>query len=110
VRLAFDRFLGQIADRLTSEPLAFRLEPPEFLHDGWQFRKVRGGFPHFKNDAKYIRLMFLVHPISLRVVLVRLYTHAQYTRRPPDAELLPLLEEIVREYRQKTRETTDPSA
>lgn len=52
---------------------------------GWAFYKLR--FQVGKGASGKIRLMYLVNESTRRIKLLWIYSHEQFVKRPPDADL-----------------------
>lgn len=95
---AFIDLVGSYLDLLQANPRRIqeaRSEswPPgrKVAKSGLEFRKLRFLMPGLTKSAQRGRLMYLIHDGSCRVFLIWTYTHADFSSRPPDADLRPLL-------------------
>lgn len=67
--------------------------PPKAAEDGQEFRKIYFRMPRLQGAAREGRLMYLVHHAERTVVLLWVYTHAEYEKRPPAQDLATLIRE-----------------
>lgn len=58
---------------------------------GWEFWKIDFTMPQLKGSAKKGRLMYLINVDKKEIVLVWIYTHAEFEKRPPDGVLRSVL-------------------
>jgi plasmid stabilization system protein ParE len=71
--------------------------PHKSFVQGWNFRKVRFPLDALDGAARAVRLMYLEHPVDRMVVLVWLYSHAEFETRPSPTELAQALREAFEE-------------
>lgn len=99
-RESFQEALSKIVEELSLgvTPRGARPEPwPHGSHDpDLQFMKLRFDLPGLRGAAGQGRLMYLVSPEEQVVVLLWIYTHAEFGGRPPDKDLAQLLAEYRR--------------
>ncbi len=62
---------------------------------GWELWKLEFKMPTLRGAAGQGRLIYLINTVQKQVVLVWIYTHAEFEKRPPDKSLKRLLEEII---------------
>lgn len=94
---AFTQTIKQITDHLSDDPFLAQLEPLPGkleLSETYEFRKYRFKMPNLKGASGQGRLMFLVDHDQCEIVLIWLYTHQEFAKRPPDQQLKQSLEEM----------------
>ncbi len=100
-REEFENLLGKIVAVLGKtpkiQPPLGRMEPwPKKTHEqGWLFWKLFFDMPGLKGAVGQGRIMYLIHEESKTVQLFWIYTHAEYTTRPPDEDIKKLLKQIL---------------
>ncbi|GET41253.1 hypothetical protein [Microseira wollei] len=62
---------------------------------GWELWKLEFKMPTLRGAAGQGRLIYLINTVQKQVVLVWIYTHAEFEKRPPDQNLKRLLGEII---------------
>lgn len=90
-RIEFEKQITQIVQELKYEPRPFHapLEPwpSKSASEGWEFRKLKFAPYRRRGGAGEGRIMYCVNASEQRVRLIYLYTHEQYSKRPPDKEI-----------------------
>lgn len=71
------------------EPLPGKIQLPQ----GWTFHKLELRFS--KGASGQIRLMYLVNSAAFTIRLVWIYSHEQFAKRPADADLKSVIQEIL---------------
>jgi mRNA-degrading endonuclease RelE of RelBE toxin-antitoxin system len=71
------------------EPLPSNLQLPE----GWTFHKI--AFKYSRGASGQIRIIYLLDRSNLTIMLLWIYTHEQFSGRPPDRDLKSLIREIL---------------
>ena len=96
-----DNFLEMIAKTLEDlmadpypnnswrEPLPRKCKLPE----GWTFHKLK--FRVSTGASGQIRLMYLVNETTATIKLVWIYSHEQFAKRPPDADITSAIAESL---------------
>ena len=90
--------IGDIVEALTSQPQpdGSRLEPwPNIHYPDWEFRKLIFPVPERSGASGEGRLMYLVNQQRLLILLVWLYTHEDFKKRPPEKDLKTLMRELL---------------
>lgn len=72
--------------------------PQSSSRDGFELWKLEFKMPQLRGAAEQGRLIYLLDFTKKEVVLVWIYTHAEYEKRPPDKNLKHLLLEIMDNY------------
>lgn len=92
-----ERIAGIVAQlAVDPHPVHSREEPwPASVADpGWEFRKIEFPMPGLRGASGEGRLMYLVS--DEEIVPCRVYTHEEYTGRPPHDDLMGLLISLLR--------------
>lgn len=84
-----DLIEDQYPNNSRQEPLPGKIQLPE----GWTFHKLELRFS--KGASGQIRLMYLVNVTACKISLVWIYSHEQFTKRPADADLKSVIQEIL---------------
>ncbi len=71
------------------EPLPSRIKLP----DGWTFHKLE--FRISKGASGQLRLMYVVNSVTCVIRLLWIYSHEQFSKRPPDKDLKDVIQEIL---------------
>nr|WP_242032847.1 hypothetical protein [Oscillatoria sp. FACHB-1406] len=71
------------------EPLPGKLK----LSEEWTFHKL--DLKISKGASGQVRLMYLVNTTTKMIKLVWIYSHEQFSKRPPDRELKGLIQDII---------------
>ena len=90
--------IGDIVEALSQNPYpdASRLEPwPNISYPSWEFRKLIFSVPGRSGASGEGRLMYLVNQQRLLILLIWLYTHEDFKKRPPDKDLKTLMRELL---------------
>ncbi|MBW4513707.1 MAG: type II toxin-antitoxin system RelE/ParE family toxin [Timaviella obliquedivisa GSE-PSE-MK23-08B] len=95
------KFLGMVEGILEGMiedpyPLSSRQEPLPSkiqLPDGWTFHKLE--FRISKGASGQLRLMYLVNSSTYVIRLLWIYSHEQFSKRPPDKDLKDVIREIL---------------
>jgi hypothetical protein len=77
-------------------PTNSRYEPlPRKMHllEGWTFHKLEMRFS--QGASGQIRLMYLVNTTVCIIILVWIYSHEQFAKRPADPDLKSIIKEIL---------------
>jgi hypothetical protein len=61
--------------------------PHKTHQDGWEFWKYYFDLPGLHGDKQQGRLMYVIHTASCRIFWFWIYSHDQYSKRPPDGDL-----------------------
>ena len=72
--------------------------PKGSSRDGWELWKLEFKMPQLRGSAEQGRLIYLLDITKQEVVLLWIYTHAEFEKRPPDQNLKRLLLEIMDNY------------
>ena len=72
--------------------------PQGSSRDGLELWKLEFKMPQLRGAAEQGRLIYLLDITKKEVVLVWIYTHAEFEKRPPDKNLKHLLLEIMDNY------------
>jgi hypothetical protein len=83
---------------LSPKPESSRLEPiPKgvSLAEPYEFRKLTFAVPGKAGASGEGRLMYLLDEENFKMLLVWIYTHAEFKKRPPDQELKQLLQNLM---------------
>ncbi|EGK87513.1 hypothetical protein D0A34_05970 [Microcoleus vaginatus PCC 9802] len=72
--------------------------PKGSSRDGLELWKLEFKMPQLRGAAEQGRLIYLLDITKKEVVLVWIYTHAEFEKRPPDQNLKRLLLEIMENY------------
>jgi len=72
--------------------------PKGSSRDGWELWKLEFKMPQLRGAAEQGRLIYLLDITKQEVVLLWIYTHAEFEKRPPDQNLKRLLLEIMDNY------------
>lgn len=72
--------------------------PKGSSRDGWELWKIEFKMPQIRGAAEQGRLIYLLDITKHEVVLLWIYTHAEFEKRPPDNNLKRLLLEIMDNY------------
>lgn len=94
----FVELVTEILEGLTDEPYPInsRQEPLPAkiqLPEGWTFHKLE--FKYGKGASGQIRLMYLVNYTESLIYLIWIYNHEQFAKRPADADLKSVIQEIL---------------
>jgi hypothetical protein len=96
----FDEELGDLVEKLADNHVqrGSRPEPwPAGSYDPeWDFRKIDINLPQQSGAAEQGRLMYLVSNEQQVLVLLWIYTHADFEGRPPDKDIRELLNDLKR--------------
>jgi mRNA-degrading endonuclease RelE of RelBE toxin-antitoxin system len=84
-----DLLEDQYPHNSRQEPLPGKIRLPE----EWTFHKLELRFS--KGASGQIRLMYLVNANTYTIKLVWIYSHEQFTKRPADADLKSVIQEIL---------------
>ncbi|AFY47729.1 hypothetical protein Nos7524_1868 [Nostoc sp. PCC 7524] len=84
-----DLLENQYPQNSRQEPLPGKIRLPE----EWTFHKLELRFS--KGASGQIRLMYLVNANTYTIKLVWIYSHEQFTKRPADADLKSVIQEIL---------------
>jgi len=103
----FQRFIAQILKDLCStprppksalEPLPGKIRLPQ----EYEFRKLRFAMPGLKGASGQGRLMYLINSAQNLIVLIWIYTHEQFERRPDEKSLEAVLQDAIASLPEKT--------
>ncbi len=72
--------------------------PKGSSRDGWELWKLEFKMPQLRGAAEQGRLIYLLDITKQEVVLLWIYTHAEFEKRPPEQNLKRLLLEIMDNY------------
>jgi mRNA-degrading endonuclease RelE of RelBE toxin-antitoxin system len=94
----FVELVAQVLEDLLEDPYPYnsRQEPLPGkirLPEEWTFHKLELRFS--KGASGQIRLMYLVNANTYTIKLVWIYSHEQFTKRPGDADLKSVIQEIL---------------
>ncbi|MFB2923275.1 hypothetical protein [Aerosakkonema funiforme] len=64
-------------------------------YPGWELWKLEFKMPQLRGAAGQGRLIYLLNTTAKEVLIVWIYTHAEFEKRPPDKNLKWLLQEII---------------
>jgi hypothetical protein len=97
----FELLLETILIRLTSEPtlqgFAFTEPlPKNFVLESGRFMKLYFDCRDLQNAAKAVRIMYIWDIDHNEVVLLWLYSHAEYPKRPPDRDIISLIQSAMK--------------
>lgn len=79
----------QYPNNSRREPLPAKIQLPQ----EWTFHKLE--LRVSKGAAGQIRLMYLVNATTCVIRLVWVYSHEQFSKRPPDSDLRSVVREIL---------------
>lgn len=94
----FTEIVADILERLIEDPypLSSRQEPlPSKIQllNGWTFHKLE--FKISKGASGQLRLMYLVNASTCVIRLLWIYSHEQFSKRPPDKDLKDVIQETL---------------
>lgn len=103
----FEDLIGDFIDKISEAPCSDQVSgrepfPNPGKNDNYSeliFRKIRFSVPGLEYGARYGRLMYVVHHNSRTVYLMWIYTHAEFSKRPPDDEIKDSLKELNKKQR-----------
>ncbi|MEG4282502.1 hypothetical protein QUB68_05190 [Microcoleus sp. A006_D1] len=73
----------------------FEQWPKGSSREGWELWKLEFKMPQLQGASGQGRLIYLLDITKQEVVLVWIYTHAEFEKRPPDSSLKRLLRKII---------------
>ena len=86
---------GLSEDPFRTDSLAERWPGGLAKPEEWEFRKYYFDMPSLGGASGEGRLMYLVNTTQRIILLLWLYTHDQFEKRPPDRSLKQLLQELI---------------
>lgn len=91
------QFIIILAVNPRPRPPLGHLEPwPKGTHySGWELWKLEFKMPQLRGAAGQGRLIYLLNATVKELVIVWIYTHAEFEKRPPEQSLKRLLLEIM---------------
>ncbi len=99
-RQAFQQFISQLLKDLCHDPCPSNsaIEPlpgKNIIPQEFEFRKLRFIMPGFKGASGQGRLMYLINSEQSLIVLVWIYTHEEFEKRPDDKSLKGSLQDAL---------------
>lgn len=93
-----ERFIQDLAIKPRFQPPLGHLEPfPQGSScSGWELWKLEFKMPQLRGAAAQGRLIYLIDTIQKEVVLIWIYTHAEFEKRPPEKNLKRLLDDLIK--------------
>jgi hypothetical protein len=90
-------FIKLLGDSPRQKPPLGHFEPfpNKTAQQGWELWKLEFTMPHLQGAAKKGRLIYLFNSSDKEVVLVWIYTHAEFKKRPEDQVLKSVLKQIM---------------
>lgn len=92
-----EQFITVLSVNPRPRPPLGHLEPwPQGSnYPGWELWKLEFKMPQLRGAAGQGRLIYLLETIKKEVIIVWIYTQAEFEKRPPDKNLKRLLIEIM---------------
>lgn len=104
----FEELIARIVSALAVDPRhrASRLEPwpAGASQPGWELRKLEFPTPGLTGDPGQGRLIYVVHNEHKLIMLAWIYTHKQFSGRPPDISLKEVGEGLGRSLAEEMAE------
>jgi hypothetical protein len=92
-----ESFIKLLGDSPRQKPPLGHFEPfpKKTAQQGWELWKLEFTMPHLQGSAKKGRLIYLFNSLEKEVILVWIYTHAEFKKRPDNDVLKDVLKRIM---------------
>lgn len=92
-----EQFINIIGDNPRPRPPFGHLEPwPKGSnYAGWELWKLEFKMPQLRGAVGQGRLIYLLNITAKKIVIMWIYTHAEFEKRPPEKILKRLFQEVI---------------